>query len=105
MDVLGLLWRRLAWEYGDRLPPLRACWSDRIASAVFLWVFAWGATGTAFLCVGERDLTLLFASLSSLLLVPYILLRSFETPLPDGIVTFGDLARRLAEARVDSAVR
>lgn len=97
------LWERLSWDRLDALPPLRRCWSDRFASGVFLWDFAMGAVGAAFLCAGEPDLTLLFAAFASLLLVPYLVLRRLENPLPNGIVTFGDLARRLAEVGVGQA--
>ncbi len=98
------VWNSMAWMCPSPPPALRTCWSDRIASSAFLWVFAMAGTGFAFLCAGEPDLFLVFCVVTLIGLVPYLLLRRFEKPLPDGIETFGDLARRLAEANDSSTI-
>ena len=89
-------WARLQWDRGDAVPALRRCASDALSGGVFLWTLGMGMPAGACLCAGEPDIALMFVALAAMVLLPFLALRAAENPLPAGIETFGDLARRLA---------
>ena len=96
-------WERLRWDRGDALPPLRHSLSDVLFGGVFFWCLGMGMPAVAGFCLRMPDVGLLFVALALPVLLPYLAVRAFENPLPDGIETFGDLARRLAAADVSDA--
>lgn len=108
--IIGL-WNRAAWISGVRLPPLKRTpwWS---LTSISNWIDAIGfgfasvATVTTLLGVGIATTSFWFALLTAvvmlfaLLVVTHQCSDAVHNPLPEGVVTFGDLARLVAEKPV-----
>lgn len=102
-DLL-LLWTRLTWMSGVPLPPLRTRWVDRACGLFVLACLGVFGGGVAAVLFGAAAIVL---HVLSLLKVSWTLLKiaeRLENPLPEGIATFGDLARRLADAENGAAI-
>lgn len=97
------LWSRLAWMSDSPPPPLRTRWVDRTWSLFVLACAGLFGGGIAAFALGVAAI---FLHAFSFLKVTWTLLKlaeRFENPLPEGVVTFGDLARSIAAAERTSA--